>query len=65
MTKQEADEFTTALSERYAQIQKYNSYNNELLSLWDGVIETLPPDIKRGFEEKHNRLIESKEERFV
>ncbi|MDQ0497320.1 hypothetical protein [Paenibacillus brasilensis] len=57
MTKQEADEFTTALSERYVQIQKYNSYNNELLSLWDDVIETLPPDIKRGFEEKYDHLV--------
>ncbi|MEK3849885.1 MULTISPECIES: hypothetical protein [Paenibacillus] len=57
MTKQEADEFTTALSERYAQIQKSNSHNNELLSLWEEVIETLPPDIKSGFEEKYDHLV--------
>ncbi|AJW69275.1 hypothetical protein GMA19_03071 [Paenibacillus polymyxa E681] len=57
MTEQEADEFTTALSERYAQIRKNNSHNNKLLSLWDGVIETLPPDIKRGFEEKYDHLV--------
>lgn len=57
MTKQEADEFTTALSERYAHIQKYNSCNSELMNLWDDVIETLPPDIKCGFEEKYDHLV--------
>ncbi|QYK68302.1 hypothetical protein [Paenibacillus sp. S02] len=57
MTKQEADEFTTALSERYTQIQKCNSDNNKLLSLWEGVIETLPPDIKSEFEEKYDHLV--------
>ncbi|WP_258297879.1 hypothetical protein [Paenibacillus peoriae] len=57
MTKQEADEFTTALSERYTQIQKCNSNNSELLILWDEVIETLPQDIKSKFEEKYDHLV--------
>jgi hypothetical protein len=56
MTEQEADEFTTALSERYVEIQKYNSHNNELLNTWNGAIDTLPPDIKHNFVEKYNRL---------
>ncbi|MGM1023460.1 MAG: hypothetical protein ACQEXV_23740 [Bacillota bacterium] len=57
MTEQEADEFTTALSERYAEIQKNNSYNNELINIWNNAIGTLPPEIKHGFEEKYDHLV--------
>lgn len=56
MTEAEKDEFSTALSERYIEIQQYSSSNNELLNVWDEVINDLPPDIKTKFEEKHSRL---------
>ncbi|MCC3380721.1 hypothetical protein ACFQ5D_10855 [Paenibacillus farraposensis] len=57
MTEQEADEFTTALSERYVEIQKNNSHNNELLGIWKDAINTLPPEMKHDFKEKYNRCI--------
>ncbi|KJD37381.1 hypothetical protein QD46_25275 [Paenibacillus polymyxa] len=57
MTEQEMDEFTTALVERYVDIQKFASCNIELLNIWDEVIDTLPPKIKGDFQEKYNRRI--------
>lgn len=57
MTEAEKDEFSTALSERYLQIQQYSSYNKELMSLWNEVISDLPLDIKSKFQEKHSRLL--------
>jgi hypothetical protein len=65
MTEQEKDEFTTELAVRYAQVNKYNSYNNELIISWDQAIATLPPEIKQGFEDKHNRLAEHKGEQLA
>ncbi|MBY7736307.1 hypothetical protein MMB75_05050 [Paenibacillus sp. P2(2022)] len=56
MTEQEMDEFTTALVERYVDIQKFASCNSELLNIWNEAIDTLPPEIKHNFEEKYNRL---------
>ncbi|WP_036674261.1 hypothetical protein [Paenibacillus sp. FSL R5-192] len=56
MTEAEKDEFSTALSERYAQIKQFSSYNKELMNTWDAVISDLPPDIKSKFEEKHSRF---------
>lgn len=57
MTEQEVDEFTTALVERYVDIQKFASCNNELLNIWNEAIDTLPLKIKDDFQEKYNRRI--------
>jgi hypothetical protein len=51
VTEAEKDEFSTALSERYAQIKQLNSSNKELINIWDAVISDLPLDIKSKFEE--------------
>jgi len=56
LTEAEKDEFSTALSERYLQIQQCSSHNKELINTWDEVIRDLPLDIKSKFEEKHSRL---------
>ncbi len=56
VTEAEKDEFSTALSERYAQVKQLSSSNKELMNTWDAVISDLPPDIKSKFEEKQNRL---------
>ncbi|MFT9371893.1 hypothetical protein [Paenibacillus polymyxa] len=57
MTEQEVDEFTTALVERYVDIQKFASVNSELLNIWNEAIDTLPPKIKDDFQERYNRRI--------
>ncbi|WP_339166138.1 hypothetical protein MKX75_17050 [Paenibacillus sp. FSL R5-0341] len=56
MTEAEKDEFSTALSERYAQVKQLNSSNRELINTWDAVICDLPLDIKSKFEEKQSQF---------
>ncbi|MNC15852.1 hypothetical protein D3C75_636850 [compost metagenome] len=56
MTEFEKDEFTTALSERYAEIQMYHSGDKELIGIWNDAIEELTPELKSQFEQKHNQL---------
>ncbi|MGE6578978.1 hypothetical protein ACQKFM_29155 [Paenibacillus xylanexedens] len=56
MTEAEKDEFSAALSERYAQVKQLSSSNKELISTWDAVISDLPIDIKSKFEEKQSQL---------
>ncbi|MET3828608.1 hypothetical protein ABIC86_000068 [Paenibacillus sp. DS2363] len=56
MTEAEKDEFSTALSERYAQVKQLSSSNRELINTWDAVISDLPLDIKSKFEEKQSQL---------
>lgn len=56
MTEAEKDEFSTALSERYAQVKQLSSSNRELINTWDAVISDLPNDIKSRFEEKQSQV---------
>ncbi|WP_017687942.1 hypothetical protein [Paenibacillus sp. PAMC 26794] len=56
MTEAEKDEFSAALSERYAQVKQLSSSNKKLISTWDAVISDLPLDIKSKFEEKQSQL---------
>ncbi|WP_145148533.1 hypothetical protein [Paenibacillus xylanexedens] len=56
MTEAEKDEFSAALSERYAQVKQLSSSNKELINTWDAVISDLPNDIKSRFEEKQSQV---------
>ncbi|MFB5761134.1 hypothetical protein [Paenibacillus medicaginis] len=56
MTEQEAEDFTTSLAERYVELEKKHSHNNQLLNIWKRAIDSFPDNLKLAFGEKYNRL---------